>query len=165
MYMVIDGYNVINNWQDLKFEARNNLEDARQKLIDTLQNFRGYTGFNIILVFDAMYAKGKQQNKEYHNGIEVVYTKEGESADSYIEGLIKEIVKKDKVVVVTSDWILQQVVLGQGAIRMSSRELYEELNNYLEDKKKKFYTKDDKKDSIESRLSEEIIERLKKMAE
>ncbi|MDI3476689.1 MAG: uncharacterized protein PWQ59_214 [Thermoanaerobacterium sp.] len=164
MYMVIDGYNIINNWQDLKLEAKSSLEDARQKLIDILLNFRGYTGFDIILVFDAMYVKGSQQKHEYYSGLEVVYTKEGESADSYIEGIIKDIIKKDKVVVVTSDWVLQQVVLGQGAIRMSARELYEELNNYLENKKK-LYAKDDKKDSIESRLSEEIIKKLRKMAE
>ncbi|WKV07939.1 NYN domain-containing protein [Thermoanaerobacterium sp. CMT5567-10] len=164
MYMVIDGYNIINNWQDLKLEAKSSLEDARQKLIDILLNFRGYTGFNIILVFDAMYVKGNQQKHEYYSGLEVVYTKEGESADSYIEGIIKDIIKKDKVVVVTSDWVLQQVVLAQGAIRMSARELYEELNDYLENKKK-LYAKDDKKDSIESRLSEEIIKKLRKMAE
>lgn len=164
MYMVIDGYNIINNWQDLKREAESSLEDARQKLIDILLNFKGYTGFDIILVFDAMYAKGNQQKHEYYSGLEVVYTKEGESADSYIEGIIKDIVKKDKVIVVTSDWILQQVVLGQGAIRMSSRELYEELNKYIESKKK-LYIKDNKKDSIESRLSEDLIKKLRKMAE
>lgn len=164
MYMVIDGYNIINSWQELKYEAKKSLEDARQKLIDTLLNFKGYTGFKIILVFDAMYVKGSQQKHEFYDDLEVVYTKEGESADHYIEGVIKHLIKNDKVVVVTSDWVLQQVVLGQGATRMSSRELYEELNKYIENKKK-LYIRENQKDSIESRLSDDVIKKLHKMSE
>ncbi|HAA81043.1 MAG TPA: RNA-binding protein, partial [Thermoanaerobacter sp.] len=81
LYMLVDGYNVINNWQILKEEAQKNLEDARDKLIDMLADFKGYSGINIILVFDAMYVKGSLEKHEEISGIEVVYTREGESAD------------------------------------------------------------------------------------
>lgn len=164
MYMIIDGYNVINSWDEFKKDAKENLEDARQKLIDIMLNFMGYTGMKIILVFDAMYVKGSNEKKTYYDKLEVVYTKEGESADHYIEGIIKYLVKYDKVVVVTSDLVLQQVVLGQGATRMSSRELNEELNKYINKKREKYANKI-QKDSIESRLSEDVIKKLRKISE
>lgn len=165
MYMIIDGYNVINNWAILKSEAQRSLEDARLKLIDILADFKGYSGINIILVFDALYVKGSMEKHEYINGIEVVYTREGESADHFIEGIVSELSKKHQVIVVTSDWTIQQVVLAQGAVRMSARELFEEMNKYIEKHKKDYINKNNiYKDSIESRLSDEIVKKLRKMS-
>lgn len=165
MYMLIDGYNVINNWPVLKSEAQKSLEDARLKLIDMLADFKGYSGINIILVFDALYVKGSMEKHEYINGIEVVYTKEGESADHFIESIVSGLSKKHHVIVVTSDWIIQQVVLAQGAVRMSARELFEEMNKYIEKHKKDYIDKNTiYKDSIESRLNDEIVKKLRKMS-
>ncbi|MEW9082686.1 NYN domain-containing protein [Caldanaerobacter subterraneus] len=164
LYMLVDGYNVINNWQMLKEIAKRSLEDARDKLIDLLADFKGYTGINIILVFDAMYVKGSLEKHEEINGIEVVYTKEGESADHFIESKVVELVKKEDVVVVSSDWIVQQVVMAHGAIRMSARELYEEMNRYIE-KHKKEYMNTFYKDNLENRLDEETVKKLRQMRE
>ncbi|ADV78981.1 MULTISPECIES: NYN domain-containing protein [Thermoanaerobacter] len=164
LYMLVDGYNVINNWQILKEEAQKNLEDARDKLIDMLADFKGYSGINIILVFDAMYVKGSLEKHEEISGIEVVYTREGESADHFIELKVVELAKKEQVIVVSSDWTVQQVVLAHGAIRMSARELYEEMNKYIESHKKS-YVNTIYKDNLEERLDNEIVKKLRKMAE
>lgn len=163
MYMIVDGYNVINNWQILKEEAKKSLEEARIKLIDMLSDFHGYSAINLVLVFDAMYVKGSLEKHEIINGIEIVYTKEGESADHYIEGIVKDLSKLDHVVVVTSDWTIQQVVLAQGATRMSARELYEEMNKYI-DRHKREYINNIHKDNIESRIDVEIVKKLRKMS-
>lgn len=165
MYMLIDGYNIINNWPILKSESQKSLEDARLKLIDMLSDFKGYSEIDIILVFDALYVKGSMEKHEFVNGIEVVYTKEGESADHYIEGIVSGLSKKHQVIVVTSDWTIQQVVLAQGAVRMSARELLEEMNKYIEKHKRDYINKNSvHKDSIESRLDYEIVKKLRKMS-
>lgn len=164
MYMILDGYNIINNWSELKKEAEENLEDARLKLIEMLINFQGYSGIKIILVYDALYVKGSVEKHEYYNNVEVVYTKEGESADHYIEGIIKTLAEKEQVVVVTSDWALQQVVLGEGATRMSSRELHDDLIKYFNEKKK-YFVVNNLKNNIESMLDEDVLKKLRKMSE
>jgi hypothetical protein len=162
--MILDGYNIINNWSELKKEAEENLEDARLKLIEMLINFQGYSGIKIILVYDALYVKGSVEKHEYYNNVEVVYTKEGESADHYIEGIIKTLAEKEQVVVVTSDWALQQVVLGEGATRMSSRELHDDLIKYFNEKKK-YFVVNNLKNNIESMLDEDVLKKLRKMSE
>ncbi|QSZ27175.1 NYN domain-containing protein [Aceticella autotrophica] len=164
MYMILDGYNIINNWSELKKEAEDNLEDARLKLIEMLINFQGYSGIKIIVVYDALYVKGSVEKHEYYNNVEVVYTKEGETADHYIEGIIKTLAKKEQVVVVTSDWALQQVVLGEGATRMSSRELHDDLIKYFNEKKK-YFVVNNLKNNIESMLDEDVLKKLRKMSE
>ncbi|MDI6604429.1 MAG: NYN domain-containing protein [Thermoanaerobacteraceae bacterium] len=164
MYMILDGYNIINNWSELKKVAEENLEDARLKLIEMLINFQGYSGIKIILVYDALYVKGSVEKHEYYNNVEVVYTKEGESADHYIEGIIKTLAEKEQVVVVTSDWALQQVVLGEGATRMSSRELHDDLIKYFNEKKK-YFVVNNLKNNIESMLDEDVLKKLRKMSE
>lgn len=159
MYMILDGYNIINNWSELKKVAEENLEDARLKLIEMLINFQGYSGIKIILVYDALYVKGSVEKHEYYNNVEVVYTKEGESADHYIEGIIKTLAEKEQVVVVTSDWALQQVVLGEGATRMSSRELHDDLIKYFNEKKK-YFVVNNLKNNIESMLDEDVLKKI-----
>ena len=126
-YLIVDGYNIINSWPELKEIQRDNLEDARIKLIEMLENYREYNGINVILVFDAHMVRGSVEKHEHYGGVEVVYTKENEIADSYIERLANGIGRLYDVKVATSDWLEQQVVLGRGAVRLSSRELHLEV--------------------------------------
>ena len=121
-YLLVDGYNVIFAWKELDELAKHNLDAARSKLMDILCNYQGYHKKEVILVFDAYKVKGNPgEVQEYHN-IHVVYTKEAQTADSYIEKATHELAKKHDVTVVTSDGLEQRIIMGQGARRVSSRE-------------------------------------------
>lgn len=121
-FLLVDGYNVIFAWKELDELAKHNLDAARSKLMDILCNYQGYHKKEVILVFDAYKVKGNPgEVQEYHN-IHVVYTKEAQTADSYIEKATHELAKKHDVTVVTSDGLEQLIIMGQGARRVSSRE-------------------------------------------
>ncbi len=126
-YLLVDGYNVIFAWEELSRLAEENLESARGKLMDILCNYQGFTNYRIILVFDAYRVKGNPGEVVKHHNIHVVYTKEAETADMYIEKVSHELGRKYRVTVATSDGLEQLIVIGQGAVRMSSRELKEEV--------------------------------------
>lgn len=126
-YLLVDGYNVIFAWDDLKELAKVNIESARNKLMDILCNYQGFRKCIVILVFDAYKVDGYAlEIQKYHN-IHVVYTKEAETADQYIEKVVHQIGKKYHVTVVTSDGVEQVVTLGQGGKLISSREFLEEV--------------------------------------
>ena len=126
-YLLVDGYNVIYAWDELKDLADANLDAARTRLADILANYQGFTDTTVILVFDAYKVKGnKGEVVRYHN-IYLVYTKEAETADQYIEKTTHEIGRKHNVTVATSDNVEQVIVMGQGARRISSRDLHEEV--------------------------------------
>lgn len=126
-YLLVDGYNIIFAWEDLKELAEANIDAARDKLMDILSNYQGYKKCTVILVFDAYKVKGNPGSiMKYHN-IHVVYTKEAETADQYIEKTVHEMGKKYQVTVATSDRLEQVIILGQGGNRMSARELLEEI--------------------------------------
>ena len=143
-YLLVDGYNIIFAWEDLQELAKVNIEGARNKLMDMLCNYQGYKKCTLILVFDAYKVEGNQgEIQKYHN-IYVVYTKEAETADQYIEKTVHEIGRKYHVTVATSDALEQVIIMGQGAARLSARNLREEIqmmnreirNHYLEKTKK-----------------------------
>ncbi|HZK35008.1 MAG TPA: NYN domain-containing protein [Bacillota bacterium] len=121
--MLVDGYNIINGWPKLKETAQHSLDDARGQLIDILENFQGYNKINIILVFDAHMIRGGQEKIEFVGQLQVVYTKENETADHYIERWTDGIEKNMHVIVASSDALQQTIILGRGAVRMSAREL------------------------------------------
>ena len=126
-FLLVDGYNVIFAWDDLKELAKINIEAARNKLMDILCNYQGFRKFVVILVFDAYKVEGYAlEIQKYHN-IHVVYTKEAETADQYIEKVVHQIGKKYHVTVVTSDGVEQVVTAGQGGTLISSREFKEEV--------------------------------------
>lgn len=127
-YLLVDGYNIIYAWDELKELAMENLEGARTKLIDILCNYQGYKQCNLILVFDAYQVKGSIGNIQAYHNIHVVYTKEAETADQYIEKATHTIAKKHQVTVATSDALEQMIIMGQGAIRLSANDLKEEIN-------------------------------------
>ena len=127
-YLLVDGYNVIFAWDDLKALARESLDGARAKLMELLSNYRGFRHCEVILVFDAWKVPhGTGDVAKFHN-IYVVYTKEAETADAYIEKATYELRKKHRVRVVTSDGTEQLIILGHGALRVSARTFREELD-------------------------------------
>ena len=126
-YLLVDGYNVIFAWQELKELAKVSIEAARDKLMDILCNYQGYKKCVLILVFDAYKVEGYAlEIQKYHN-IHVVYTKEAETADQYIEKVVHHIGRKYHVTVVTSDGVEQVITMGQGGTRISSRDFLEEI--------------------------------------
>ena len=126
-YLLVDGYNIIFAWEELNELAKASIDAARNKLMDILSNYQGFSGWTLILVFDAYKVKGNQGEVQKYHNIYVVYTKEAETADQYIEKTTHEIGRKYKVTVATSDALEQVIVMGQGAYRISARDFYEEV--------------------------------------
>ncbi len=126
-YLLVDGYNVIHAWDELWDLAEDSLDAARMKLMDILCNYQGFTGDTVILVFDAYKVKGSPMEVQKYHNIYVVYTKEAETADMYIEKVVHEIGHKYHVTVVTSDGVEQVITLGSGGTLKSSREFEKEV--------------------------------------
>ncbi len=122
-FILIDGYNIIHAWEDLSKIATDSLEDARDKLLDIMSNYKGFIRSEVIVVFDAYKVKNNKGNVYTHRNITVVYTKEAETADHYIERTTKQLVQEYSVKVATSDYLEQIIIMGAGAIRVSPREL------------------------------------------
>lgn len=126
-YLLVDGYNMIFAWQELKELAKTNLDAARGRLMDILCDYQGFTKCRLILVFDAYQVKGNPgEIGKYHN-IDVVYTKEAETADMYIEKVTRRIGEKRRVRVATSDGLEQLIIMGHGAMRISAAEFEREV--------------------------------------
>ncbi len=137
-YLLVDGYNIIFAWEELSELAKENIDGARGKLMDILCNYQGIRGCELILVFDAYRVQGGTESvQDYHN-IHVVYTREAETADQYIEKATRRIAKHHRVTVATSDGMEQVIILGAGATRMSARELREEIERVCVDLRKEF---------------------------
>lgn len=126
-YLLVDGYNIIFSWNELNEMAKTNIDGARIKLMDTLANYQGYRGMTLILVYDAYKVRGNHGSVEKYHNIYVVYTREAQTADAYIEKTVHEIGRRERVTVATSDGLEQTIVFGEGAVRMSARELREEV--------------------------------------
>ena len=130
-YLLVDGYNIIFAWQELKELADINIDSARDKLIEKLANYQGYKGCKLILVFDAYKVKGGKENVIKQGDMWIVYTKEAETADRYIAKASLELTGKGMVRVATSDALIQMIIFGSGAVRTSARELEAEVK-YVE---------------------------------
>lgn len=128
-YLLVDGYNIIFAWDDLKALSKTSLDLARNELITRLCNYQGFCGIKIILVFDAYKVKKNPGTVEDFRNISVVYTKEAETADSYIQRVSKELSKKNRVRVATSDGPEQLIILGNGALRVPAVAFKKELND------------------------------------
>lgn len=126
-YLLVDGYNIIFAWEDLHELSEHSMDAARNKLMETLSNYQGYTSQRVILVFDAYKVEGfPGEVTKWHN-IDVVFTKEAETADQYIEKTAHAIGRKYKVTVATSDGLEQVIIRSQGCLLMSARELRQEI--------------------------------------
>lgn len=161
-YLFVDGYNIINCWEELRRISGENLDDARNELIDIMAEYKGYTGVEVSIVFDAHLAKGSGYSKENIKGINVIYTKEKETADHYIEKKLDSIGRTKSVKVATSDWLEQQVVMGRGGTRISARELKIEIENFKRSLNRRNKKKNEVNDLISGRLDKNTLEKLKK---
>lgn len=135
-YLLVDGYNIIFAWDDLKKIAEENLDAARAELIKMMCNYQGYAGCELIVVFDAYKVSGKHREVEKYCNISIVYTKESETADSYIERVSHELSKNHRVRVATSDGLEQMIILGNGAMRISAgefRKRYQAAENAIKE--------------------------------
>lgn len=126
-YLLVDGYNIIFAWEELQELARTSLDGARGRLMDILSNYQAYRKMRLILVFDAYKVKGNPGSVVRYHNIDVVYTKEAETADQYIEKVAHAMNRKYRVRVATSDGLEQLIIMGAGAVRVSARELREEV--------------------------------------
>ena len=132
-YLLVDGYNIIHAWSELEELSRINMDSARDKLLDIMCNYQGMKKCELIVVFDAYRVSGHHEEyMDYHN-IHVVYTKEAETADHYIEKFAHENGKKYNITVATSDGLEQVIIMGQGAHRMSAPGLKEEVELALKE--------------------------------
>lgn len=161
-YLFVDGYNVINSWNNLRELSSINLEVAREELIEIMAEYQHYSSIKIIVVFDAHMVKGNSGKKETIKDVEVVYTKENETADQYIEKVLDDIGRVERVRVATSDWLEQQIVLGRGGTRISARELEAEIFDNKKLIKQKTKTENVKNDLLIGRLDEETLIKLNK---
>ncbi|UTR12492.1 NYN domain-containing protein [Evansella sp. LMS18] len=125
--LLVDGYNIIGDWPELKALQLNDLEGARDLLIQKMAEYQAYTGIEVIIVFDAHMVPGL--GKKYNNfQLNIIYTREKETADEKIEKLVKELKRVDKqIYVATSDFVEQRVIFASGAFRKSARELRNEM--------------------------------------
>lgn len=163
-YLLVDGYNIIFAWEDLNELSKINIESARNKLMDRLSNYQGYKKMTLILVFDAYKVKGNPGSvMKYHN-IYVVYTKEAETADQYIEKTVHEIGRKYQVTVATSDALEQVIILGQGGNRLSAANLLEEVEAVEAEISKKVQKKTSKeKNYLFDHLDEEMVDLMEEV--
>jgi len=125
--LIVDGYNMLYAWPELASLAEESLEDARLRLLKLLSDYQGYKGDQIWVVFDAHLVKGGLEKRESFGPLQVIYTGEGDTADSLIERLVGDFLGKARVFVATSDYEQQKVIFGRGAYRLSARELMVEV--------------------------------------
>lgn len=137
-YIIVDGYNIIFAWEDLAQQARSDLDAARRRLCDTLSSYAGFTKCRLVVVFDGYKQKGNPGEKSQFHNIQVVFTREGETADAYIEALAYEIGKNYAVRVASSDGLVQMSSFHSGVLRMSARELQEEVESARREMEKHF---------------------------
>ena len=126
--LIVDGYNVIFAWEELKALAKDNLDLARRRLIDILANYQGFTRSEVVIVFDGYKVAGSPGSRQSQGGVHIAYTKENETADMYIERLANDIGKNESVRVVTSDALIRLSALRSGVLRTSSREFQNEVD-------------------------------------
>jgi|SRR5690625_3519151 len=127
--LVVDGYNIIGAWEELKRLKAISIEAARDRLIELLADYQSFSGQQVIIVFDAYHVPGIETRQTTYN-LQIIYTRENETADECIERLVPTLMNVDtKVYVATSDYTEQRIIFGKGALRKSARELYLDLQH------------------------------------
>ncbi|MBQ8002548.1 MAG: TetM/TetW/TetO/TetS family tetracycline resistance ribosomal protection protein, partial [Clostridia bacterium] len=160
-YLLIDGYNIIYSDENLKKAAQASLADARNLLIDMAATYNSLKQIEVIVVFDAYRVKGNQGSVEQHGNINVVYTKEAETADAYIEKVTHALVKNHRVRVATSDNLEQVIILGNNALRMSAREFFAEIKESEREIKSLIHQSNIENRTLDNTvLTEDIIKQL-----
>ena len=164
-FLLVDGYNIIHAWDELRaLAAEVSLESARLRLMDILSNYKGVQDSTVILVFDAYLVKGGVGSVETYQNIYVVYTKEAETADHYIERVVNRLPRHYRVRVATSDGLEQVIISGHGAIRMSARELLGEVQRTeMEIRRRYIERRPPKQNMLADNLDREAQEWLERM--
>jgi uncharacterized protein len=162
--LIVDGYNIIGDWADLRRLKAENLEAARDQLIEDLKEYKAITGRDVIVVFDAHLSRGGQ-SEETISGIKLYYSKENETADELIERLVYEFEREKvrrHVFVATSDYVEQQVTFGGGAYRISARELRIDVQAAKKEIKERIAKIAPQRNRLDSHLSPEVREMFEK---
>ena len=161
-YLIVDGYNIIFAWPELSSLAGANIDSARDRLIDLMSEYNGASNENLTIVFDAYKVPGGSGHKMQYNNIKVVFTKEDETADAYIERAVRQLPKNSRITVATNDNLEQIVVLGGGAVRMTAEELHVSLQA-ARAKLKEAYLEPgiSTKNRLFDNLSDEVKEKMK----
>ena len=166
--MIVDGYNVINAWPDLIALSKTDLEHARDKLVHILMEYGQYEKYDVTVVFDAQYVSAEESEEQKSPNCKVVYTKEKETADSYIERTAYESSRYygQEVYVVTSDGAEQSLILGAGAYRITAKELLRSVKRSKKNIKAEYTSKDAlpiKRSEIGSRIDDNVMAKLDEM--
>lgn len=163
-YLLVDGYNIVFAWEDLRELAKENIHAACDKLMDILSNYQGYRKCTLILVFDAYKVEGHAEEVIPYHNIYVVYTKEAETADQYIEKTVHRIGRQYQVTVATSDGLEQMIILGQGANRLSAQGLKKEIEDAEKNGKQEWRSRrQSSKNYLFDNVSEELSAHLEKI--
>lgn len=165
-YLLVDGYNIVFAWEELKKLAENNIDSARDKLLDILSNYQGYKKCQLMVVFDAYRIKGHDTEVVPYHNITVVYTKEAETADSFIEKFAHKNSRQYEITVATSDRLEQMIILGQGCRALSARNLLEEVQLAEKELRKELeQTASREKNTLGASLTKEHWEKLREKVE
>jgi predicted RNA-binding protein with PIN domain len=163
-FLLVDGYNIIFAWPELREISQDSLEAARIRLADILCNYQGFRKNEIILVFDGYKSKGNMGSVIHYHNIDIVYTKEAQTADQFIEAVSAQMARDYQIRVATSDGMEQMIILAQGASRMTARELKRDIELANRDLKETYEKKKDKgRNLLMNNLSPEMAELLEKM--
>jgi Predicted RNA-binding protein containing a PIN domain len=162
--LLVDGYNIIGSWPELERLKEHDLEDARDRLLDMLADYQGYTGMGIFVVFDAHQVPGLGATYK-QNKLTVVYTKEKETADECIERLCAELLSRRRhVYVATSDLVEQHVIFGRGALRVSARELLIDVGQSRKEIEQSITEqRPDRRNTLDNRLSLDVRSQLERL--
>lgn len=161
--LLVDGYNIIGDWEELKAIADEDMSQARDRLIEIMAEYQVYSGYKIIIVFDAYEVPGMESKLKQFE-VEVIYTKEKETADERIERLVGQLKNvQTKVYVATSDFAEQRTVFGKGALRKSARELFVEWQDA--NREIDFHLEEEMKNKPQSKiaLNQKVLEKFEKM--
>lgn len=162
--MFVDGYNIIFSWENLKKIATYSLEDARKKLLDTLSDYQGYADCELVVVFDAHNVPESPGSIGPYDNLTVIFTKEDESADNYIERCARLLARNYKVRVATNDNLQQVMISGKGALRITARDLYEEILSLKNVQKTKYINNlPIKRNQLFDNLDSDLKEAFKRM--
>lgn len=161
-YLIIDGYNVLFAWPDLEIIRNESLESARTKLVEILTNYSALAEEKIILVFDAYQTGNKESVELISDKLKIIYSQQGETADSLIEKLVSSGISSGRVYVATSDWAEQSMIFGLGAYRITPLELYDRIKKLNREAYKHLEVNSPGDAYLENRLENNVREALER---
>lgn len=159
-FLIVDGYNIIYAWPEFEKFKESGLEHARSKLVSILANYSPLSGQKILVVFDAHQVKNSAERTEIIDGVEVIYTQQGETADALIERLVGNLTNMGTVYVATSDWAEQGIIFGRGAYRLTPGELRMQVNRTKRESEERYEQSKPADSYLENRLLDKVRSKL-----